>query len=567
MSFIQGNITGIRQRLLDQLASLETRRFEVIIPSEVYHLLLDISENLNREIALALDKKGRVEYLSIGDSKNAPITKKAHLVIHTHPRSTSELSELDLSIVKSGCAKAIIAISSYSDQIQLAYMNENQVLLIEKYPYDFLFNTPIEKLYFNTKLVETEENELEEKALLVAFDIEGAQELEGLCQTAGIKVLECEIIKIRQYHPGFLIGQGKIIEIRQKAQLLQADLLIFERELTPVQLKNIEETTGLKTVDRTTLILDIFAQRARSREGKLQVELAQLKHLLPRLIGHGQSLSRLGGGVGTRGPGETKLEQDRRRIKKRISILTQELANLQKHRQNQTKQRFVTNIPQICLAGYTNAGKSTLLNQLTDTNVLAEDKLFATLDTTTRRLVLPSGQVALLTDTVGFIRNLPPSLMAAFRTTLEENLRSDLILHVVDASNPYARNHIEVVDGIFCQLKLDDIRKLIIFNKIDLVQDSDQLRILTHDLNHDYVFISAAKEKGIDQLLWKIDNIISNIYSYKQGSWIIPYKQASLIKYLREHGIVVEEIYTENGILVKGKVETAFSKNLELFEI
>lgn len=567
MKFIYGNTDGIRKHLLDKLSQIRGYQFEKLLPYEMYQQLLSISEQLNREIAIGINKKGKVEFISIGNSQQVPVPRNSYLIIHTHPQATSELSELDLSLIHSGQTQAIMAIGSFSDTIQIAKIDDSHGLTVEKYTLQDLAQKSLDIIGVEgSRKNKIEDIDLTEKALLIAFDEEGALELEELCKTAGIQVLDCEIIKLRKIHTGLFVGKGKIVEIKNKSQVLQANLLVFDHELSPVQLRNIEEITGQKVVDRTTLILDIFAQRAQSREGKLQVELAQLKHLLPRLTGQGNNLSRLGGGVGTRGPGETKLEQDRRKIKKKIVLLTQELAEIQKHRQNQHKQRATNNIPHICLTGYTNAGKSTLLNLLANANVLAEDKLFATLDTTTRRLQLPSGRWAVLTDTVGFIRNLPPGLIAAFRATLEEHLRSDLILHVVDASNPFARQHIKVVEAIIKDLNLETIKQLIVFNKIDLLNDLDRLNILLHDLPSDYVCISALKKTGIDELLTKIDSILNTENVYKDTLWFFPYNQASLISLIRKHGHIVEEKYTDSGILIKGRVENRYSAQLEIYE-
>lgn len=336
-------------------------------------------------------------------------------------------------------------------------------------------------------------------------------EVTRLVDTAGGEVLE--VIKQRRSrpHPQTVIGAGKVEEIAIAVQTLGASLVAFDQDLSPAQARNLEQQIGVRVIDRTELILDIFAQRARSRAGKLQVELAQLEYLLPRLVGRGEAMSRLGGGIGTRGPGETKLETERRRIQKRVSRLQQEVNQLQSHRSRMRQQRQKQEVPTVAVVGYTNAGKSTLLNNLTNADIYAEDQLFATLDPTTRRLNIPDNgdsQTILLTDTVGFIKELPPSLIDAFRATLEEVSEADAMLHVVDLSHQAWESQIQAVSKILSEMPLVPPESLLVFNKIDQV-DSDTLAKAKENYT-DAVFISAQKRLGLETLREKIGKMISH---------------------------------------------------------
>ncbi len=336
-------------------------------------------------------------------------------------------------------------------------------------------------------------------------------EVTRLVDTAGGEVLE--VIKQRRSrpHPQTVIGAGKVEEIAIAVQTLGASLVAFDQDLSPAQARNLEQQIGVRVIDRTELILDIFAQRARSRAGKLQVELAQLEYLLPRLVGRGEAMSRLGGGIGTRGPGETKLETERRRIQKRVSRLQQEVNQLQSHRSRMRQQRQKQEVPTVAVVGYTNAGKSTLLNNLTNADIYAQDQLFATLDPTTRRLNIPDNgdsQTILLTDTVGFIKELPPSLIDAFRATLEEVSEADAMLHVVDLSHQAWESQIQAVSKILSEMPLVPPESLLVFNKIDQV-DSDTLAKAKENYT-DAVFISAQKRLGLETLREKIGKMISH---------------------------------------------------------
>ncbi len=371
------------------------------------------------------------------------------------------------------------------------------------------------------------------------FDAEiSLDELEELAKTAGADV----VCRVTQKRPAIesatIMGEGKIAELSEMAEKYDADLIIFDTELTSSQIRNIEDITNVRVIDRTMLILDIFAGRAVTNEGKLQVELAQLKYRLPRLMGIGTSLSRLGGGIGTRGPGETQLETDRRHIRRRIEKLSEELKELEKRRDIARKRRKKDNVIVGAIVGYTNAGKSTLLNALTDAGVLAEDKLFATLDLTSRGIELPDGRNVTIVDTVGLIRRLPHHLVEAFKSTLEEAANADIILHVCDASDPEAKEKAETTMTLLSELGCSEIPVVNIFNKCDRLQ---------YELpeNENTVCISAKDKTGFDKLLKAIVNNLPE--STVKMHLLIPYDKSALVAGLHSHSKVLSESFTENG--------------------
>lgn len=375
---------------------------------------------------------------------------------------------------------------------------------------------------------------------------ESLDELEELVKTAGAVTVGKVIQNRENMHPGTYIGKGKIQEVAELVQALDATGVICDDELSPAQLKNLEDALQAKVMDRTMIILDIFAQRASTREGKIQVELAQLKYRSTRLIGMRNSLSRLGGGIGTRGPGEKKLEVDRRLIKDRITQLNHELSEVKKNREVARNLRSKNPIPVVAIVGYTNAGKSTLLNQLTNAGVLEEDKLFATLDPTTRNFTLESGQQVLFTDTVGFIRKLPHHLIEAFRSTLEEAKYADIILHVVDISNPTAYKQMHIVYETLRQLEVKDKTIITVFNK----QDKNVDNLVIKDLKADKtVKISAKTKAGLDDLLQIIEKVLREQKVLIEQ--VFPFHEAGKIQIIRKYGQLIEEEYQPEGIYVK----------------
>ena len=378
---------------------------------------------------------------------------------------------------------------------------------------------------------------------------ESLQELAELAKTAGAEVVGTVIQKRERIHPGTYVGKGKIDEIRTLLNALDATGIICDDELSPVQMNHLQQELESKSMDRTLLILDIFASRAVTKEGKIQVELAQLRYRAVRLVGLGSSLSRLGGGIGTRGPGEKKLEMDRRLIKERISQLKKELEHVKKHRELLREGRKKDRVMTAAIVGYTNAGKSTLLNTLTDAGVLSEDKLFATLDPTTRLLELDGGQRIYLTDTVGFIRKLPHHLIEAFKSTLEEAKYADVILHVVDASNPQVEEQMFIVYETLRELGVKDKTIVTLFNKQDRLAGNEILR----DFKADYVLkISARTGWGLDELKNTLEKILIGNQIYIER--VLDYKDAGMLQLVRKYGQLIEEKYTENGIEIKARV-------------
>lgn len=374
-------------------------------------------------------------------------------------------------------------------------------------------------------------------------------ELAELVKTAGAVVAGTLIQKREQIHPGTYVGTGKVAEIAELVERTQATGIVCDDELSPAQLRNLENMLGTKVMDRTLVILDIFAARAITSEGKIQVELAQLRYRLSRLAGLGSSMSRLGGGIGTRGPGEKKLETDRRLIKDRIAQLNRELKEVQRHRETQRAKREKNHVPVAAIVGYTNAGKSTLLNRLTDAGVLAEDKLFATLDPTTRVLTLPDGQEILLTDTVGFIRKLPHHLIEAFRSTLEEAKHADFILHVVDASNPQREKQMHIVYETLCRLEVKEKPVITLFNKQDKITDAEPLR----DFKADYTLPLVAKTgQGFDELKELLCKLLQERQVFLER--IVPYEEGGILSQIRKQGGLIEEEYRPEGIYVKAYV-------------
>ncbi|MBA4552288.1 GTPase HflX [Thermoactinomyces vulgaris] len=376
------------------------------------------------------------------------------------------------------------------------------------------------------------------------------EELKSLAETAQA-VPVSQVLQFRdRIDPAWYIGRGKAEEIARMVEENEADLVIFDQELSPAQLRNLEGLMPCKVIDRTQLILDIFAQRARTKEGKIQVELAQLKYLLPRLAGKGKEMSRLGGGIGTRGPGEKKLETDRRHIRRQISVLTKQLEEIKKHRRLHQERRKKNGIPQVALVGYTNAGKSTLLNQLTGAGVLSENRLFATLDPTSRQLVLPSGKEVILTDTVGFIRQLPHHLIAAFRSTLEQVKEADLLLHVVDASHPEAEEQVEAVEQVLADLNAADIPVLMVWNKADRLE-----RELPEGWDPDHLMISAFNEQDLDRLKARVEQALQQEMIIGQVE--IPVMRGDWISLLHHKAEMIESNTDDLMMVIKFRLSPA----------
>lgn len=580
---ISGNIEGIKKNDLEKLEALlkYSLHKHLIVDEILLKTLVDITEKTNREISVMIDRKGNIYTVSVGDSHSANLplignhSKKRALSgfrnIHTHPSGTSTLSELDLTALLELKLDLMVAIGVDKGKptfIDISYLSmdfKNNFIIKKLGPYtmneilekDFLsLIAEIEKnIYsFQSKI---RENERIEKAILVGLELKNSQsfididssleELKQLASTAGAEVVDRIIQKRDKEDKTFFIGKGKLNELSFLRQKKHANLIIFDDELSGSQIRNLEQTLGVKVIDRTALILDIFASRAQSKEGKLQVELAQLKYRLPRLIGLGTVLSRLGGGIGTRGPGEKKLETDRRHIRKQLNDLEKQLVEIIKHRDLQKKRREKKDIIIVALVGYTNSGKSTLFNKLTQSDVIVENKLFATLDPTTRTMILPNQQKVLLVDTVGFINKLPHSLIEAFKSTLEEAKYADLLLHIVDASSPHMGEQIEVVESILSQLDAAKKDQIVVFNKTD--KKNIELEYIFPTIKDDKIRISALRGDKLDQLKEKIQENIT--FNRKIVKLKIPFDKGNLVSSLYQIGTVLDEKHSEEGTQIE----------------
>ena len=388
------------------------------------------------------------------------------------------------------------------------------------------------------------------------------RELEALTEAAGARVVERVLQQRPHPDPAFFIGRGKAEELHLRAQSGDLDLVVFDEELTPGQQRNLENKVGCKIIDRTQIILDIFARRARTREGKLQVELAQLNYLLPRLAGKGTMLSRLGAGIGTRGPGETKLEMDRRRIRNRIALLRRDLEPIRRQRQLQRAKRQGVPLPLVALVGYTNAGKSTLFNALTRAETVSSDQLFSTLDPLLRRLTLPGKLEIVLSDTVGFVRKLPHDLVAAFRATLEEVTQADLLLHVVDISSQHWREQTAAVEEVLNELEVQSTPRIEVCNKIDLLPPGTGTTMSRVNRS---VAVSARSGAGLDGLMLRIEEELESFSI--EAEFRFPYDQAGILSRLHEQGRVISENYEDDGIRVAAEVPRSTARSLRRYRV
>lgn len=586
---VVGELDNIKKGIIQELDSLYD--YEVpasqLVTAELAEKMLDITGQLGREVAVYISRQGKIMQVSVGDNATVDLpeirqrTSASRLsgirCVHTHPSSDTRLSNPDISSLRSMKFDVMAAIGIKDDGRiygSLGFLSGEQsedgtyiVHGTKELPLSQLNKLDLVQLVMSInkelgkhQLKDTEEKQ--EKAILAGVGFSGVnsrwdwspeeslEELERLAETAGALTVARVLQKKDKPDNAFFLGKGKIDEIAMEAQNLEADLLIIDDEISPSQQRNLEMATGLKVIDRTALILDIFAQRARSSAGKLQVELAQLRYNLPRIGGQGLVLSRLGGGIGTRGPGETKLEMDRRRIRGRIHDLEEQLDKLQKQRKVQRSQRKENRLPMAALVGYTNAGKSTLLNALSDADVLAEDKLFATLDPTTRLVDITDKQQILLTDTVGFIQKLPHTLVKAFQATLEETIESDLLIHVVDASNENYELQIKAVMEVLREIGAQDKPSLFVFNKADCLPHEDtsfdKLRMLQ---GREGVFISAKSQQGLTELKDKINEFFSE--SRLELKLCIPYAEGAVVTRLHEVADIHSTDYDEKGTILE----------------
>ncbi len=593
MSEILGNLKGIRNSVIEELKTLYDMKLTSgqLLSAELALKLADITDFINREISVYITRSGQIIKVVVGSNETVELPAvegrrgssrlSGIRCVHTHPSGVPALSGVDISALKSNrfdCMVAIGVTSPYYAESTLGFgmivgIDENEQFIVENY--GPLTMADAENIYF-PNLVNTVERILDkqtsstslaqaqERAVLVGMEYNGmlntlgwtiedsVEELKQLADTAGAQVVARFLQKRPKPDPAFFIGKGKVQELALFVQQENVDLCIFDDELSPAQQRNIEQAMGIRVLDRTALILDIFAQRARTNEGKLQVELAQLQYNLPRIMGKGLSLSRLGGGIGTRGPGETKLEVDRRRIRDRIAYIKECIGKVKSVRTLHRASRNKASVPTVSLVGYTNAGKSTLLNTLTNSDIYAKDQLFATLDPTTRQLDLPDKQQAILTDTVGFIQRLPHQLVAAFQSTLEEVIEADVLLHVIDVSHELYKEQSNAVYHVLEQIGAKDKTIITVYNKIDkLPEDSALPARLAQEENS--VCISAKAGLNLDKLLEMIaENLkLKAVEEY----FLIPYSESAVAAKLHSVGTVLEQEYLAEGTQLKVRLD------------
>lgn len=589
MSEILGNLKGIRNSVIEELKTLYDMKLSSgqLLSAELALKLADITEFINREVSVYITRSGQIIRVSVGSNETVELPAvegrrgssrlSGIRCVHTHPNGTPALSGVDISALKANRFDCMIAIGVTAPDFtqstlgfgMIVGMDENEQFIVEKY--GPLSMAEAETIYF-PNLVTTVERILDkqtnstslaqaqERAVLVGMEYNGmlntlgwtiedsVEELKQLADTAGAQVVARFLQKRPKPDPAFFIGKGKVQELALFVQQENIDLCIFDDELSPAQQRNIEQAMGIRVLDRTALILDIFAQRARTNEGKLQVELAQLQYNLPRIMGKGLSLSRLGGGIGTRGPGETKLEVDRRRIRDRIAYIKECIGKVKSVRNLHRAGRNKASVPTVSLVGYTNAGKSTLLNTLTNSDIYAKDQLFATLDPTTRQLDLPDKQQAILTDTVGFIQRLPHQLVAAFQSTLEEVVEADILLHVIDVSHELYKEQSNAVYHVLEQIGAKDKTIITVYNKIDkLPADSALPARLAQEENS--ICISAKANINLDKLLELIaENLkLKAVEEY----FLVPYSDSGAAARLHSVGTVLEQEYLAEGTKLK----------------
>lgn len=585
MREIKGNIKGIRDSVIAELQKLYDMQSPQLVSQELAVKLADITEYINREISVYITRSGQIIEIAVGDNATVELPSfsgrrgagrlSGIRCIHTHPGGNPYLSGVDISALKNNKYDAMVVIGVLSPDFtksELTFglitgIDSNENYTAECYgPYSI---EDAENINF-VNTVSTIERILDkqtgtaslqvmsERAILIGMEWgrndslwtvdDSLEELKQLADTAGATVIKKFIQKRPKPDPAFFIGRGKVQELALYAQQENIDLCIFDDELSPAQQRNIESVMGIRILDRTALILDIFAQRARTNEGKLQVELAQLQYTLPRIMGKGLMLSRLGGGIGTRGPGETKLEVDRRRIRDRIAFIKDQIEKVKAVRSLHRSKRKKNNVFEVSLVGYTNAGKSTLLNTLTNSDIYAKDQLFATLDPTTRQLTLPNKQEIIITDTVGFIQRLPHQLIAAFRSTLEVVTEADLLVHVIDVSHELYKEQAAAVHEVLKEIGAESKPVITVYNKIDKLPPDSKLADRLA-LEEDTVCISAAKKLNLETLQQMIESHLKS--KAVEVTLCIPYAETAKAAQLHETANVLEQEYTENGAVMK----------------
>ena len=556
---VNGNTEGVRDAMLARLDSLYSYELEdgEFLPRELMKILAECSCAMNREIAVYLTRDGEIVNVAIGTDCDVELSdfrlrrneRRLSCVrcVHTHPDGDGHLSDVDLSALKIFRYDAMTAVGVKNGEptfVQTAFLEENEEILLTETArwYRLPEAEWLDQILVSDTLVGREEarevSDHRERAVLMGIESrESLEELRRLAETAGAEVAEMFLQKRDKPDSARFIGKGRAEELARECQALEADVCIFDEELTGIQVRNLEEILRIKVIDRTTLILDIFAQRASSAEGKLQVELAQLQYRSARLIGQGLALSRLAGGIGTRGPGESKLEMNRRRIRERMTDLRRRLDELEKQRAIRRKSRERNDVPVVALVGYTNAGKSTLLNALTGADVYAEDQLFATLDAVSRRMETAEKTPYLLTDTVGFIRKLPHTLVSAFRSTLEEAALADVLVIVSDGNSGEMLRQHDTVDAVLEDLGCGDQKRIEVINKCDAADPAPAFP--------GALLISAKTGEGLEELKEAIASALQETYA--PVTFHIPFSRYGILSEIHSLGRVITEEHTETG--------------------
>ncbi len=569
MPEIHGNTEGIRKTVLDELTTLYDVQLEPgqFMPQDLLQSLCGYSASMNREIAVYITRFGEVADVLIGRADSIDLSdlrlrrgeRRLSMVrcVHTHPRATGELSDVDVSALLSMRFDAMCAVGVSEDgrptSVQCAFLDaeseghvrRTELISARRLPQEEWL-AEIERTDAAYRAANPATRTGRERAVLVGIESEESlDELEELAKTAGAETVLRVLQKRPKPDPVYCVGKGKAEELSLRCQAAQADLVIFDEELSGVMQKNLEETLRLKVVDRTALILDIFAARANTREGKLQVEMAQLKYRSQRLLGQGLVLSRLAGGIGTRGPGESKLEVNRRRIRERLTDLERELEQIERQRGLRRQSREKSGVPIVALVGYTNAGKSTLFNRLTGADVYVENQLFATLDSVSRPIELPHGGKALLVDTVGFIRKLPHELVKAFRATLEEARLADVLVLVLDGADAQMEGRRRTVEEVLDSLGATEAPRVEAVNKCDLIaSDAQSLP--------GALYISASTGENVEKLLLRVENELDA--GAQEVRLLVPFSCYALVSRLHAMGGVLEQRHSDEGVELRMRI-------------
>ena len=569
MPEIHGNTEGIRKTVLDELTTLYDVQLEPgqFMPQDLLQSLCGYSASMNREIAVYITRFGEVADVLIGRAASIDLPdlrlrrgeRRLSMVrcVHTHPRATGELSDVDVSALLSMRFDAMCAVGVSEDgrptSVQCAFLDaeseghvrRTELISARRLPQEEWL-AEIERTDAAYRAANPATRTGRERAVLVGIESEESlDELEELAKTAGAETVLRVLQKRPKPDPVFCVGKGKAEELSLRCQAAQADLVIFDEELSGVMQKNLEETLRLKVVDRTALILDIFAARASTREGKLQVEMAQLRYRSQRLLGQGLVLSRLAGGIGTRGPGESKLEVNRRRIRERLTDLERELEQIERQRGLRRQSREKNGVPIVALVGYTNAGKSTLFNRLTGADVYVENQLFATLDSVSRPIELPHGGKALLVDTVGFIRKLPHELVKAFRATLEEARLADVLVLVLDGADAQMEGRRRTVEEVLDSLGATEAPRVEAVNKCDLIASDAQFL-------PGALYISASTGENVEKLLLRVESELEA--GAQEVRLLIPFSRYALVSRLHAMGGVLEQRHSEEGVEIRMRI-------------